>query len=127
MSLEARNLIYKFIAESDSDKIGGMSLVSIFLSEYRARNAEEAEELLLSLGEILEHDPGPRLAASVWLVEALAVNDVHSSVVGAKLRKRLASMESDSNLLAASEGDLLEALRKADLALYAAEKRSNSR
>ena len=126
MSLEARNLIYKFIAESDSDKVGGMSLVSIFLSEYRARNSDEAEELLLSLGEILEHDSGPRLAASVWLVEALAVNDVHSSVVGAKLRKRLASMESDSNLLAASEGDLREALRKADLALYAADKRSNS-
>ena len=127
MSKEARNLIYKFIADSDSDKVGGMSLVSVFLSEYRARNTDEAEELLLSLGEIIEHDSGPRLAAGIWLVEALAVNDVYSSVVGAKLRRRLVSMESDSNLLAASEGSLLEALRKADLASYAAEKRSNSR
>ena len=126
MSLEDRQLIYRFIAESDSDRIGGMSLVSKFLSEYRARNADEVEELLLSLGEILESDSGPRLAACAWLVEALATNDIHSLVVEAKLRERLASMEANPNRPDQMEMHLLEALRNADLALYSASKRSDS-
>lgn len=125
MSLEARKLIYKFIAESDGDRIGGMSLVSIFLSEYESRSADEAEELLLSLGEILEIDSGPRLAACAWLVEALAANNVRSLGVEAKLRRRLASMEANSNLPNDAEMQLLKALRSADLALYSVGKRSD--
>lgn len=123
MSLRAREQIYRFIAESDGDRVGGMSLVSVFLSEYHARNADEAEELLLGLGEILESDSGTRLAASAWLVEALATNNVHSPVVEAKLRKRLASIEANSTPSNEAELQVLRALRSADLALYSAGKR----
>lgn len=123
MSLRAREQIYRFIAESDGDRVGGMSLVSVFLSEYHARNADEAEELLLGLGEIFESDSGTRLAASAWLVEALAANKVCSSFVEAKLRNRLASIEANSTSSDEAELQALQALRKADLALHSAGKR----
>ncbi len=87
MSLKSRELIYRMIAESDGDEIGGMSLVSIFLSEFRSRDADGAEELLLSLGEILEEDSGPRLAACVWLVDALEANSDQLSEAEAQLLK----------------------------------------
>ncbi len=126
MALGARELIYKFIADTDGDRVGGVSLVSTFLSEYRARNAGEAEELLLGLGDILENDSGTRLAACAWLVEALAANDVYSTDVEATLRRRLASMRAQSDLPKEAETQAIRALSKADLAMYSARKRCES-
>lgn len=126
MALSTRDLIYKFIADSDGDRVGGMSLVAIFLSEYRARSAHEAEELLRGLGDILENDTGTRLAACAWLVEALAANNVYSSAVEAKLRRRLASMKAKLDLPNEAETQVITALGKADLAIDSARKRCDS-
>lgn len=120
MAQEDRELIYKMIAESDADKIGGMSLISIFLSEYRARTSDQAEELLSSLGDILESDSGDRLVSCAWLVGALATSDVRSPDVEARLRNRLLSMEATAEHLDESDRVALSVLRDADLALHSA-------
>ena len=116
-----RELIYEMIAESDADKIGGMSLISIFLAEYNARGSEEADELLSSLGHILDSDSGDRLLACAWLVVALANSGVRSPVLEARLKNRLLSMEVTADRLDDGDRAALAALRDADLALHSAD------
>ena len=118
MAEDARDLIYQLIADAAADKLGGMSLISLFLSEYRAKNASEADELLSTLGNIVADESGDRLIACAWLVGALAQSDVRSDYVEVKLRERLMAMEDESDALDEQELDALAALRKADLALY---------
>ena len=122
---ETRKLIYRFIAESEGDKVGGASLVSVFLSEYNSRSADHAEALLEGLEEILDADSGPRLAACAWLVGALAANGVRSPGIEVALRKRLMLMEAGSASSSESDMQILKALRGADLALHSAARRED--
>ncbi len=115
-----RELIYEMITESDADKIGGMSLISIFLAEYNARSSDEADELLSSLGHILDSDSGDRLLACAWLVGALASSGIRSAKLEARLRNRLLSMEVTADRLEDGDRAALAALRDAELALHSA-------
>lgn len=118
MAQDDRDLIYQLIADAAIDKLGGMSLISLFLSEYEARDTDTAEELLSTLGDIVADETGDRLVACAWLVGALAQSEVRSDYVEVRLRERLMAMEDKSDSLDDRGLDALAALRTADLALY---------
>ena len=115
---DSSQAIDQMIVDAAGDRIGGMSLLSLFLTEYESRGSEDKDTLLAALGDILSTASEDRLIACAWLAGALAYSDVRSDCVEVSVRKRLMSMEAEADSLDERDLQALDALRKADIVLY---------
>ena len=118
---DARETIYGLIREARGDRLGGMSVYSTFLEAHRNADDDQAAALVQALAEIVESDSGEMLIVGAWLAGTIALENLVSDYLELAVRRRLMELERVADQLAERDRHALDALRRADAAIAAAQ------